>query len=389
MVEGGTSTQAGFDAFISYSHAADGRLAPALRTGLEQLAKPWLRRRALRVFHDSTGLGASPGLWSTITAALDQTRFFVLLASPESATSRWVQQEVDYVLGILGPDRVLIVVTGGYCHWDDSAQDFDWARTTALSPALAGVFNEEPLYVDLRWARTEDQLDLHNARFRQAVADVAAPIHGVPRDELDARDLVEFRRARRARRAALAMISGLAVLATVAAALAMVNAASARRQADASEAGRLAALSGSLLADRTDAALLLARHSLAISLSREGELALARAVSQPAVGSATIPGTATPGGGLVLQGRGTVLDLDDGGTQAATGPHRVGRGCPIRPPHRPPRRLGQPTRRRDPRAPEHLDATRGDAAGRLGVLRVRGARRDRRGRADVAAMAVR
>ena len=28
-----------FDAFISYSHAADGKLAPALQRGLQQLAK--------------------------------------------------------------------------------------------------------------------------------------------------------------------------------------------------------------------------------------------------------------------------------------------------------------------------------------------------------------
>jgi hypothetical protein len=30
----------GYDAFISYSHAADGTLAPAVQRGLESLAKP-------------------------------------------------------------------------------------------------------------------------------------------------------------------------------------------------------------------------------------------------------------------------------------------------------------------------------------------------------------
>ncbi|MFL5878342.1 MAG: hypothetical protein ACJ76T_21020 [Solirubrobacteraceae bacterium] len=37
-----------FDAFLSYSHAVDGRLAPALERGLELMAKPWYRRRGLR-----------------------------------------------------------------------------------------------------------------------------------------------------------------------------------------------------------------------------------------------------------------------------------------------------------------------------------------------------
>ena len=30
-----------YDAFVSYSHAADGRLAPAVQTGLQRLARPW------------------------------------------------------------------------------------------------------------------------------------------------------------------------------------------------------------------------------------------------------------------------------------------------------------------------------------------------------------
>jgi hypothetical protein len=49
-----------YDAFISYSHAADGQLAPALQTGLQPLGKPWHRRRALRVLRDKTSLSATP-----------------------------------------------------------------------------------------------------------------------------------------------------------------------------------------------------------------------------------------------------------------------------------------------------------------------------------------
>ena len=50
----------GYDAFISYSHALDGALAPALQTGLERFAKPWYRPRALRVFRpESASSGAT------------------------------------------------------------------------------------------------------------------------------------------------------------------------------------------------------------------------------------------------------------------------------------------------------------------------------------------
>ena len=46
----------GYTAFISYSHAVDGRLAPALQSALHGFAKPWYRLRALRVFRDQASL---------------------------------------------------------------------------------------------------------------------------------------------------------------------------------------------------------------------------------------------------------------------------------------------------------------------------------------------
>jgi hypothetical protein len=45
---GAVSPSSSYDAFVSYSHAADGRLAPALQAGLQSLAKPWHRGRTLR-----------------------------------------------------------------------------------------------------------------------------------------------------------------------------------------------------------------------------------------------------------------------------------------------------------------------------------------------------
>jgi hypothetical protein len=77
-VAGGAS---GYDAFISYSHALDNALAPALQNGLEQFAKPWYRPRALRVFRDTTSLSANPGLWSSIEKALASSTWLVLVAS--------------------------------------------------------------------------------------------------------------------------------------------------------------------------------------------------------------------------------------------------------------------------------------------------------------------
>src|SRR3712207_2492211 len=90
------ATSDGYAAFISYSHAADGKLAPALQRGLHGFARPWFRLRALRVFRDEASLSANPALWSSIEQALGSAGVFILLASPEAAHSSWVGREVAY-----------------------------------------------------------------------------------------------------------------------------------------------------------------------------------------------------------------------------------------------------------------------------------------------------
>src|SRR5205809_2583984 len=106
-----------YDAFISYSHEADAEFAPAIQRGLQHLAKPWNRRRAMEVFRDETSLAVSPGLWPTIRAALDASRWLVLLASPEATRSDWVGQEITHWVSSKGTDHLLVVVTDGSWVW--------------------------------------------------------------------------------------------------------------------------------------------------------------------------------------------------------------------------------------------------------------------------------
>ena len=96
-----------YDAFISYSHAADARLATALEQGLERLAHPWNRLRAMSVFRDETDLTLNPDLWGMISGRLDRSAYLVLLMCPESAASPWVNKEVAHWCDSHGVDHVL------------------------------------------------------------------------------------------------------------------------------------------------------------------------------------------------------------------------------------------------------------------------------------------
>ena len=252
-----------YDAFISYSHAADGALAPALQAGLHRLGRRFFQLRALRVFRDQTSLSASPELWTAIEAALARSKHFVLLASPAAAASRWVQCEIAWWLEHRSPATLFIVATEGDLVWDEPAGDFDWSATSCLpQTALGGRFAGEPLWVDLRWARSGERLTLRHARFRQAVLDIAAPIHGIDKDSLDGDDV---RRAARVRQATAATALVL-VAVTVAAVLSFLEA---RKQRDEAERRGTIADARRLAADADLARVAGADPDLAILLAAE------------------------------------------------------------------------------------------------------------------------
>lgn len=179
--------------FISYSHAADGKLAPAIESGLKRFAKPWYRLRAMQVFRDETSLAMTPTLWPSIQRALRESEYFLLLASPQAAQSQWVQQEVDWWLEHRSADTLFIVLTEGALVWNRDTKDFDWAKTTALPDRLKGRITSEPKHVDLRWARTVDNLSLRHSEFRANILDIAATVHGKKKEDMDSEEVRQHR----------------------------------------------------------------------------------------------------------------------------------------------------------------------------------------------------
>jgi len=263
-----------YDAFISYSHAADQRLAPELQRALQQLARAWYKPRALRVFRDRSSLAVTPALWPAIERALLDSRYFIFLASPEAAASEWVDREIRWWLERRAAGSLLIVLTGGDIDWDDPQNRFSLERSTALPPSLIAAFPEEPRYLDLRWARTRDHLSMRVPAFRDAVAEIAATLHGRPKDELEGEDVRQHRRTRRIAWTAAAALVALTVASIAGGAIAVRQRNLANTRGRIALARQLAAEASVIVAESPD------RLPLALGLATEAVAGYSSAETQ-------------------------------------------------------------------------------------------------------------
>ena len=265
-----------YDVFISYSHRARRPLARAVQIWLNRLGKPWWRRRTLRVFRDESDLAADASGIRRILSVLDSCEWLILIATPEAAASKWVRREVRHWLGeadaagrpvdtldapVAGPDpekarQTLIVLAKGDIIWCDADADkpgdFDWTRTTALPPCLAGVFADEPIWVDVRG--TAPPYSRRNPAFIADIARLAAPVRGLELAEMIGEDTLRYRQTIRAVVAALVAIS----VASVVAIFGWIEATRQERAARVNESAALAALSDVTLSEDPSGALKLA-----------------------------------------------------------------------------------------------------------------------------------
>ena len=175
-----------YDAFISYSHESVD-LADALQTSLQRLSMPWYRRRPfVRVFRDETSFGAGHDLGDKITEALDDSGHLVLLLSPSSVASPWVDHELAHFLATKGPEHVTFVVESWRGDAGQQAlgrlNDFDWdgddVPPSGARPVRRAAGSRHAL------DRRGDRPDPEERTVPRRVATIAAAIKNQNKDEL-------------------------------------------------------------------------------------------------------------------------------------------------------------------------------------------------------------
>lgn len=106
-------------AFVSYSHS-DEAVAKWLHAALENWRVPAGlgqelagRKRLGRVFRDRAELSAGRELSGEINAAIKASRHLIVLCSPKSAKSGYVQSEIEAFIALDGPGRIIPVIVEG------------------------------------------------------------------------------------------------------------------------------------------------------------------------------------------------------------------------------------------------------------------------------------
>ena len=207
-------------AFISYSHS-DTRMAKALQRALETYRLP---RRLVGtatamgevpaflkpVFRDRDEMQAGADLKATVRVALEQSRWLVVVCTPEAARSPWVNREIIEFKKLHGEARVLACIAAGEPFASrlpgrEAEECFPEALRYALTPeGLPRGGELEPVAADLRAQGDGKHL---------ATLKLVAGMVGVGVDELVRRDAQ--RRGRRMAAIAAASAAGMAVMAVL------------------------------------------------------------------------------------------------------------------------------------------------------------------------------
>jgi len=159
------STQEQYSAFISYAHA-DERAAKRLHEALENYDLPDGvlvngRESFSPIFRDVTELTAAHSLSETIQQALARSSHLIVLCSPASKDSHWVNEEIRLFRSLHGDRAILSAIVDG-------------TPSASFPPALLEN-GHEPLAANLKSGRDS---------FRFGVHQLAASILGVGLDTL-------------------------------------------------------------------------------------------------------------------------------------------------------------------------------------------------------------
>ncbi|MBT8114776.1 MAG: TIR domain-containing protein, partial [Arenicella sp.] len=157
-MENGSETKKRYRAFISYSQL-DKKWAKKLHQALESYRVPLgvvaqidtSSRRIGRIFRDEDEMGASESLGAALEGALDDSESLIVICSPNSAKSEWVDMEVKRFKRNPQAQILAVIVAGKPNSGDEQTECFCPAlRFRVDANGELTDIPDEPLAPDLR-----------------------------------------------------------------------------------------------------------------------------------------------------------------------------------------------------------------------------------------------
>ncbi len=216
-----------FHAFISYARRTSSAEAVALKSGVESYARKWNRARSTDVFLDDASLSAAASLEGTISHALKESEWLIVLLTEAAALSPWVDQEASWWLEHKTTDRILLVHVDGHLAW---VKDHGFSQESTCVPPSLRTLSVEPRWVDLTWFSAPDSLASEDPRFAEFVLQMFCPLHGLDRHEAVALRDARVLRAKRLTRATISTLSILLALALISGVVAVLQMRTAQEQ---------------------------------------------------------------------------------------------------------------------------------------------------------------
>lgn len=240
-----------YDGFISYAHREERKVAARLQESVEKCLPPLFRTRGLHLFRDERSSGANPDLWPSLDQELANSDWFILIATRQAAESEGVGHEIAWWLKEKSAENMVIVNADGDLKWDKQTNSFS-ESSTAVPPALRGL-RKEPRFVPV-----PDSEVLTDEEIEEVALYVAAPLHGMNRDDLVFAREAAAKRLRRIRNWTIATLLVLLTMMVGALVLALEKNSEAEAKAKLSLSRQIAAASEAVAPTDLDAAMLLA-----------------------------------------------------------------------------------------------------------------------------------
>ena len=210
-----------YDAFISYRHVEpDRNWAKWLHSALETYRVPkhlvnekGLPPRIKKVFRDEDELPASSDLSNEIDTALANSKYLIVVCSPKTPKSEWVNAEVKKFREMGRNGRIISLLIAGK---PENAFPRSLCEIRRFKDVNAGISYEaiekvEPLAADVRPSRNESTGYLK----KMALLRISACILGCTFDDLRQREEVRARRKMIKTTALLILIVAITVIVTI------------------------------------------------------------------------------------------------------------------------------------------------------------------------------